>query len=112
MDKDIMVDRGLEGSDVGRWIVSNVAMERDKLKEVLVYKFFLRVPKLLVVLVDDCVLVWVVVGSSGAGRGGEELGKESGGNSIGWRFDGKRWESSGWLQSGATGRRYLVDWGK
>jgi len=59
-------------------------------EEVLLYEFFLGVPKFLVVLVDDCVLVWVLVSSGGAGRGRKELGKEGGGNGVGYQFDGKR----------------------
>ena len=73
------------------------------MKEVPVYEFFLGVPKLLVVLVNDCVLVWVVVVGSGAGGSGEELRKEGSSNSIRWRFNGKRWERSRWLRSGGTG---------
>jgi len=65
-------------------------MERDEAKEIPVYEFFLWVPKLLVVLVNDCVLVRVVVSGGGASGGGEELGKKSGGNSIGRWFNGKR----------------------
>jgi len=91
-----MVDGGLKGSDVGRWIVSDVAMEQDESKKVLVYKFFLGVPKLLVVLVNDCVLARVVVGGGSADGGGEELREKNGGNGVGRRFDGKRWERSGW----------------
>jgi len=103
MDEDVVVDRGLEGSDIGHWIVGDVTMEQDEAEEVLVYEFFLGVPKLLVVLVNDCVLVWVAVVGSGIGRGGKELREESSGNSVRWRFDGKRWKRSGWLWSGGTG---------
>jgi len=78
-------------------------MQWDEAEEVLVYKFFLGVPKLLVVLVDDCVLVWVLVVSSGTSRGGKELGKKGSSNSVRQRFDRKRWERSGWLWSGRTG---------
>ena len=106
-----MVDGGSEWGDVRGGIVSDVTVERDESEEVLVYVFFLGVPKLLVVLVNDCVLVWVVVGGGGAGRGGEELGKEIGCNRAGWVFDGKRWERSGWLRSGGMGRRYTLDGG-
>jgi len=81
VDKDVVVDGGSEGSDVGCWIVSNIAMEWDELEEVLVYKFFLGVPKLLVVLVDDYVLVWVAVGGGGADGGGEKVGEKIGGSS-------------------------------
>jgi len=112
MDKDIVVDRGLEGSDVGRWIVGDVTIEWDKVEEVLVYEFFLGVPKLLVILVNDCVLVWVAVVGGGTGRGGKELREESSSNSVRWRFNGKRWKRSRWLWSGGTGRRYSVDRGK
>ena len=97
MDEDVMVDGGSEWSDVGCWVVSDITVEQDEAEEVLVYKFLLRVPKLLVVLVNDCVLVWVVVIGSGADRSGKELGKESSGNRVGWRFDRKRWERSRWL---------------
>jgi len=112
MDKDIVVDRGLEGSDVGHRVVGDVAVKGDKVKEVPVYEFFLGVPKFLVVLVNDSVLVWVAVISSGASGGGEELGKESGGNSVGWWFNRKRWERSRWLQSGGTGQWYTLDGGE
>ena len=112
VDKDVVVDGGLERSDIGRWIVSNIAMERDKSEEVLVYKFFLGVPKFLVVLVDDCVLVWVVVSGGGTGRGSEKLRKKGSSDGVRYWFDGKRWERSGWLQSGGMGRWYLVDRGK
>ena len=111
VDKDVMVDGGSERSDVGSGVVDDVTMERDKSKEVLVYEFFLGVPKGLVVLVNDCVLVWVVVGSGGAGGGGKELGEEIGCNRAGRVFDGKRWERSGWLRSGGTGRWYTLDGG-
>ena len=83
MDKDVIIDRGLEWSDIHCWIVGNIAMEQDELEEVLVYEFFLGVPKLLVVLVDDCVLVWVAVVGSGTGRGGKELREKSGSNRVG-----------------------------
>ena len=78
-----MVDRGSEWSDICCWIVGNVAMERDESKEILVYEFLLGVPKFLVILVDDCVLVRVVVVSSGTGRDSKELGEKSGGNRVG-----------------------------
>jgi len=106
MDKDVVVDGGSEGSDIGGRVVDNVTVERDETEEVLIYEFFLGVPKLLVVLVNNCVLVWVVVGGSGTDGGGKELGKESSGNRVRWRFNGKRWERSGWLWSGGTGQRY------
>ena len=75
-----MIDGGLEWGDVCGGVVGNVTMERDEAEEVLVYEFFLGVPKFLVVLVDDCVLVRVAVSSGGTGGGGEKLGKEVGGN--------------------------------
>jgi len=65
MDKDVVVDGGLEGSDIEGGVVNNVTVEQDEAEEVFIYKFFLGVPKLLVVLVNDCVLVRVVVGGSG-----------------------------------------------
>jgi len=111
VDKDVVVDGGSERGDVGGGVVDNVTVERDESEEVLVYEFFLGVPKFLVVLVNDCVLVRVAVVGGGTDGGGEELGKEIGGNRAGRRFDGKRWERSGWLWSGGTGRRYLVDRG-
>jgi len=64
-----VVDRGLEWSDVGGGIVDNVTVERDEVEEVLIYKFFLGVPKFLVVLVNDCVLVRVVVSGGGTDGG-------------------------------------------
>jgi len=67
------------------------------MKEVPVYKFFLGVPDLLVVLVDNCVLVWVAVVGGGTSQDGEELREKSGSNRVRWWFDGKRWERSGWL---------------
>ena len=90
MDKDVVVDGGSERSNIGCWIVGNVAMQRDEVEEILVYKFFLQVPKLLVILVNDGILVWVVVVGSGAGEGGKEVGKEVSGNRGRWWFDGKR----------------------
>ena len=90
MDEDVMVDGGSEWGDVGCWIVSDIAMQRDEAEEVLVYEFFLGVPKLLVILVNDGVLVWVAVVGSGASGGSKELGKEGGGNRVRWRFDRKR----------------------
>ena len=104
-----MVDGGLEWGDVCGGVVGNITMERDEAEEVLVYVFFLGVPKLLVVLVNDCVLVRMTVGCSGADGGGKELGEKSGGNRVRRWFDGKRWERSRWLWSGGTGRRYSVD---
>jgi len=112
MDKDVMVGGSPEWSDVCGGVVSNVTVERDEAEEILVYKFFLRVPKLLVILVNDCVLVWVAVIGVGTGGGGKELRKEIGGNGVGQQFDGKRWERSGWLRSGGTGRWYMVDGGE
>ena len=106
-----MVDGGSEWSDVRGGIISDVTVEWDELEEVLVYVFLLQAPKLLVVLVNDSVLVWVVVGGGGASGGGEELGKEIGCNRAGRVFDGKRWERSGCLWSGGTGRRYSLDGG-
>jgi len=82
MDKDIVIDRGLEGSDVGSWIVGNVAMQWDEAEKVLVYKFFLGVPKLLVVLVNNGVLVWVAVVGSSADGGGEEVREKIGSSRI------------------------------
>jgi len=112
MDKDIVVDGGLERSDVGGGVVANVTVEQDETEEVLIYKFFLGVPKLLVVLVNNCVLVWVVVGGGGTDGGGKELREKSSGNRVRRRFDGKRWERSGWLWSGGTGRWFMVDGGE
>jgi len=112
MDKDIVVDGGSEGGDIGSRVIDNVTVEWDETEEVLIYKFFLGVPKLLVVLVNDCVLVWVVVSGGGTDGGGEELGEESGGNSVRQRFDRKRWERSRWLWSGGTGQWGLVDGGE
>jgi len=43
MDKDVVVDGGSEGSDVGGGVVDNVTVERDEAKEVLIYKLFLGV---------------------------------------------------------------------
>ena len=103
MDKDVVVDGGSEGGDIGGRVIDNVTVEWDETEEVLIYKFFLGVPKLLVVLVNDCVLVWVVVSGCGTDGGGKELGEESSGNSIRWQFDGKRWERNGWLRSGGIG---------
>ena len=82
------------------------------MKEVLIYKFFLGVPKLLVVLINDCVLVWVAVSGGGADRGGEELGKKGSGNRVRRWFDGKRWERSGWLWGRGTRGQGVVDGGK
>jgi len=107
-----VVDGGLEGSDIGSRVVNNVTVERDEAEEVLIYKFFLGVPKLLVVLINDCVLVWVVVGGGSTDWGIEELGKEGSSNRVGWRFDGKRWERSGWLWSGRMGRWFTMDGGE
>ena len=107
-----MIDWGLEWGDVGHWIVSDITMEWDESEEVLVYKFFLGVPKFLVILVNDGVLVWVAVVGGGTNRGGEELGKKSSSNRVRRRFDGKRWERSGWLWSGGMGRWYMVDRGE
>jgi len=111
MDKDIVIDGGLEGSDVGSGVVDNVTVERDEAEEVLIYKFFLQVPKLLVILVNNCVLVQVVVGSGSTDGGGKELRKEGGGNGVGRQFNRKKWERSGWLWSGGTGRWFVVDGG-
>ena len=110
--KDVVIDRGLEGSDIGGGIVDDVTVERDEAEKVLIYEFLLGVPKLLVILVDDCVLVWVVIGGGGTSRGGEELGKEISCNRAGWVFDGKRWERSGWLWSGGTRRRLTMNGGE
>ena len=98
-----MVDRGSEWSDVGCGVVDNVTVKWDELKEVLVYEFFLGVPKLLVVLVNDCILVWVAVVGGGTSGGSEELREKSSGNRVGWRFDGKRWERSGCMWSRGMG---------
>ena len=103
MDKDVVVDGGLERSDIGGGVVANITVERDEAEEVLIYEFFLGVPKLLVVLINDCVLVRVVVGGGGTNGGGEELREKGGSNGIRRRFDGKRWERSRWLWSGGTG---------
>jgi len=103
MDKDVVVDGSSEGSDVGSRIVDDITVEQNEAEEVLIYEFFLGVPKLLVILVDDCVLVRVVVGGGGTDGGGKELRKEGGGNRVRRQFDGKRWERSGWLWSGGMG---------
>jgi len=103
MDKDVVVDGSSEGSDVGSGIVDDITVEQNEAEEVLIYEFFLGVPKLLVILVDDCVLVWVVVSGGGTDGGGKELRKEGGGNRVRRQFDGKRWERSGWLWSGGMG---------
>jgi len=112
MDQDVVINRGMEWGNVGCWIVGNVAMQWDEAEEVLVYEFFLGVPKLLVILVNDCVLVRVVVVGGGASGDGEEMRKEVGGNRSGRRFNGKRWERSGCLWSGGTGQWYTVDGGE
>jgi len=112
MEKDVVVGESSEWGDKGGGVVDNVSMEWDEVEEVLLYEFFLWVPKLLVVLVDNCILVWVAVGSSGAGRGGKELGKEGGSNRVRYWFDGKRWERSGCLRSGGMGRQFSMDQGK
>ena len=111
VDEDVVVDGGSEWSDIHGGVVNDVTVEWDEAEEILVYEFLLGVPKLLVVLVNDSVLVWVVVGGGGASRGGKELGKEGGGNRVGRRFDGKRWERSGCLRGGRTGRWYTLDGG-
>jgi len=112
VEEDIVVGEGLKRGDKGGRVVNDISVEWDEVEEVLLYEFFLGVPTLLVVLVDNCVLVWVVVGSSGAGGGGKELGKEGSGNRVGYWFDRKRWERSGWLRSGGMRRQYSVDQGK
>jgi len=89
MEEDVVVGKGMEWSDKGSRVVNDISMERDDTEEVLLYEFLLGVPKILVILVDDCVLVWVAVGSGGAGRGSKELGKEGGGNRVRYQFDGK-----------------------
>jgi len=103
VEEDVVVSESPEWSDKGSGVVDNVSMEQDEMEEVLLYEFFLGVPKLLVVLVDDCVLVWVAVSSGSASGGSKELGKEGSGNGVGYQFDGKRWERSGWLRSGGMG---------
>ena len=107
-----MVDGGSEGSDITGGVVGNVTVEWDEAEKVLVYEFLLGVPKRLVVLVNDCVLVWVVVSGGSAGGGGKELRKKIGCNRAGRVFDGKRWERSGWLWSGGMGGRFTVDGGE
>jgi len=82
MDKDIVIDRGSEGSDVGGCIVGNVAMQQDEVEKVLVYEFFLGVPKLLVILVNNGVLVWVAVVSGSADGGREEVREKISGSRI------------------------------
>jgi len=111
MDKDVVVDRGSEGSDVGCGVVGEVTVKGDEVKEVPVYEFFLGVPKFLVVLVDDSVLVWVSVIGGSTGGGSEEMRKKVSSNRVGWQFDGKRWERSGCLWSGGMGQWYTVDRG-
>jgi len=103
MDKDVVVDWGSEWGDIGCGVVGDITVKGDEAEEVPVYEFFLGVPKFLVILVNDGVLVWMAVISGGTSRGRKELGKEGGSNSIGQWFDGKRWERSGWLQSGGMG---------
>jgi len=71
-EEDIVVGEHLEWSDKGGGVVDDISMEWDEAEEVLLYEFFLWVPKLLVILVDNCVLVWVTVSSGGAGGGGKE----------------------------------------
>jgi len=112
MDKNVVIDGGSKGSDVSGGVISNVTVEWDEAEKVLVYIFLLQAPKLLVVLVNDCVLMWVVVVGGGASGSGEEMWEEVGSSGVCRRFDGKRWERSGWLRSGGTGRRYTLDGGE
>ena len=46
---------------------------RDIYQKVVLYVFILRGPNSFTTFIDDCVLVWVVVGS-GAWQGSEEIG--------------------------------------
>jgi hypothetical protein len=75
---DIMVLVGLEGSDkVGGVVVKGVS-QGDIVEEVTLEVFFLQGPDLLTAFVDNSVLVWVAVDSSGARWGDEEMWEEFG----------------------------------
>ena len=66
---------GVEWSDPKVGVVVEVSVVGDVVKEVFEEVFFLQDPELFSTFVDDRVLVRVVVGGSGAGRGNEEVGK-------------------------------------
>jgi len=72
--EDVCVERGdeMERMGVKVWDTGDIA------KEVPVNKFLLSDPKLLAVVVDDCILVGVLVDDEGTGGRGKEVGEEIG----------------------------------
>ena len=75
---DIMEGISAERGDEGKRVVVKIRDVGDVAEEVALDELFLWNPKFLATIVDDSILVWVAVGSEGAGRGGEEVGGEVG----------------------------------
>ena len=68
---NLMEKEGAEGSDKGSGVVVEGIVLRNPVDEVPVEVLVLGHPSLLTTVVDDGVLVWVVIGGGGAGRGDE-----------------------------------------
>ena len=81
-DGDGVINTCSEGGDVKGWVVLDVVGVGDKAQKVPVDEFFLGEPKLLVVLIDDGVLMWVAVLSKDTGGLREEVWEEGGSDVI------------------------------
>ena len=71
-----MIDVGVKWGNEGDGMSLEIGDVREQTKEVAFNKFFRGDPKLLTMVVDNLVLVWVSVDGKGAGRGMEKIGEE------------------------------------
>ena len=76
LDPDVMKNVGAKWGNKRDWMSLEVRDTGNKTEKIALDEFFLRDPKLLSAVVDDCILVGVSVNNEGAGGGVKEIGKE------------------------------------
>ena len=76
IDPDIMEDVGTKWGNKRDRVGFKIRDAGNKAKEITLNKFFLGDPELFSMVIDNCVLVQVAIDNEGAGRSGEEVGKE------------------------------------
>ena len=76
IDPDVMKHVSTEWGNKRDWVSLKIRDMGEKAEEVMFNKFLLRNPKFFSVVVNDCVLVWVMVDDVSTSGGVEEIGEE------------------------------------